>query len=406
MKTTINIYKSILNAIGVALMAILMLPIQSCSVEEVSPTENFVKIYNNELFDVAYEPLDIKQNSDGGFIILGKTGENATYLLRTDESGLHVADTLIESPYVHPLSELFLVGSDYYFFSMDDVTLSTHLLRVNESDSNQIPEVISSFPSIVYPLHASQTPDGGFIVQSYDRDAQSTVLTKLNADFGQTWQNSYEVLEDAEPSIISKFAGTSERDLPFFTGSTTDGGTYFLNGFYNFSLSLLFVNAGDGELIGTLNGLREETGVSAVSHISADQYALARYSFDENYIVPGESVSPQSNLFSGEIGGNEFPEIEPQARVIIKRVTIDGKDVTVYGTVTQSKQIALYFYDETDGSLINTRYFGNTNPYDFGNFTLTEDGGMAIVGKTSVAGRFPRIALFKISASELSNLIN
>ncbi len=372
---------------------------------DVAPKENFVKIYNNELFDITYNPLDVKQAADGSYIILSTANETDTYLLRVDEFGEFISDTTISTPYTNPLSELFLVNGDYHFFSMDNVTLSTYLLKVNLSDSNQTPELVQSFPDIIYPLHASQVPDGGFLIQSYNRDARSTALTKLGANFNQSWQAEYEVLEDVEGSIIAKFAGTGERSLPYFTGATDDGSVYFLNGFFNFSFSLLFVNGSNGDLIGTLNGLREETGISAAVHLTGDQYALSRFSFEENFILPNGNVNIQSNDFSGEIGGNEFPEIQPQAKVVVKKLNINGTNAIVYGTETKSKQMVLYIYDATDGSLINAKYFGNTNPYEFGNFALTDDGGLAIVGRTFVAGRFPRIAFFKMSQEEVNSLI-
>ena len=381
------------------------LGITGCSDSEVAPTDNFVKIYNNELFDISYNPLDVKQTADGTYIILSTANETDTYLLRVNESGEFISDTIISTPYTNPLSELFLVNDEYHFFSMDNVTLSTYLLKVNLSDSNQVPELVRSFPGIIYPLHASQVPDGGFLIQSYNRDARSTSLTKLDAGFNQSWRSEYEVLEDVEASIIAKFAGTGERTLPYFTGASEDGSVCFLNGFYNFSFSLLFVNASNGDLLGTLNGLREETGVSAAVHLTGDQYALSRFSFEENFILPTGTINIQGNEFSGEIGGNEFPEMLPHARVIVKKLVINGIDAIVYGTETKSKQIALYIYDATDGSLINAKYFGNTNPYEFGNFSLTDDGGMAVIGRTFVAGRFPRVAFFKMSQEEVNSLV-
>ncbi len=392
--------------VGLSLLAASQLFVSCESSDgDVAPSDAFVKIFSNERFGVTYDPIDVKQFDDGSFIILGSTNEIETYLLRANEFGEYISDTTIVSPYTNPLSDLFLIDGEYHFFCMDNTSLSAQLLKVNVSDSTQVPELVQSFPSIIYPLHASQTPDGGFLIQSYNRDARSTALTKINAGFSQQWQTEYEVLEDVEGSIISKFAGTGEKSLPYFTGSSDDGSIYFLNGFYNFSFSLLFVNASDGALLGTLNGLREETGVSAAAHLSGDQFALSRFSFDDNFVLPNGTVNIQGNDFSGEIGGNIFPEISPQAKVTVKKLVINGTNSIVFGTQTKSNQIALYIYDAADGSLINAKYFGNSNPYEFGNFSLTEDGGLAILGKTFVAGRFPRITLFKISEAELNAVI-
>ena len=385
----------------------LVVGITSCKTEEaeVELANNFVKIYNNEDFKISYQPLDIKQTKDGGFIILGIEGSNNTYISRITDVGEFLSDTVISSPYTNPLSELIEINDAYHFFSMDDVTLGLHLLKVSLSDSSQIPEVVKSFPEIIYPLHASQTPDGGFIVQSYNRDDKTTVMTKLNGGFSQVWQEEYEVLEDVEEKIIAKFAGTGERTMPYFTGSADDGGTYFFNGYFNFNFSMVFVNASTGEMTGVLNGLREETGVSAAVHLGGAAYALSRYSFGDSFIAPKGEVTPQDAKFSGEIEDNKFAEIEAHAVVKIKRLVINGKNVVAYGTHTKSKQIVLYLYDEADGVLLGVKYFGDVNPYEFGGFSLTNDGGLVLLGRTFVAGRFPRMVVFKMSQEDLNSLV-
>ncbi len=386
---------------------ILVIGFVSCnsSENEVDLANNFVKIYNNEDFKISYQPLDIKQTKDGGYIILGIEGANNTYISRVTAVGEFLSDTVISSPYTNPLSALIEINGAYHFFSMDDVTLGLHLLKVSLSDSSQTPEVVKSFPEIIYPLHASQTPDGGFIVQSYNRDDKTTVLTKLSAGFTQEWQEEYEVLEDVEEKIIAKFAGTGGRTMPYFTGSTNDGNTYFFNGYFNFNFSMVFVNGATGEMTGVLNGLREETGVSAAAHLGDGNYALARYSFDDNFISPKGEVVPQEAKFSGEIEDNKFAEIEAHAVVKIERVVINGKNIVVFGTHTKSKQIVLYLYDETDGALLGVKYFGDINPYEFGGFSLTADGGLVLLGRTFVAGRFPRMVVFKVSQETLNALV-
>ncbi len=385
---------------------VLLFGIISCDTEksEVELTNNFVKIYNNEDFKINYRPLDIKQTKDGGFIILGVEGSNNTYISRITDVGEFLSDTVISSPYTNPLSELIEINDAYHFFSMDDVTLGLHLLKVSLSDSSQTPEVVKSFPEIIYPLHASQTPDGGFIIQSYNRDHKTTVLTKLSAGFSIAWQEEYEVLEDVEEKIIAKFAGTGERTMPYFTGTTDDAGTYFFNGYFNFNFSMVFVNASNGEMIGVLNGLREETGISAAAHLGDADYALARYSFNDNFIAPKGEITPQDAKFSGEIEDNKLSEVEAHAVVKIKRLVINGKDVVVYGTHTKSKQIVLYLYDEADGVLLGIKYFGDVSPYEFGSFNITNDGGLVVLGRTFVAGRFPRMVVFKISQDDLNSL--
>ncbi len=60
-----------------------------------------------------------------------------------------------------------------------------------------------------------------------------------------------------------------------------------------------------------------------------------------------------------------------------------------------------YFFSLTPDGL-GSRYLGFSNPYEIAAMTTTSDGGLAVCGITYVAGRFPRICLFKISGAELA----
>jgi hypothetical protein len=92
----------------------------------------------------------------------------------------------------------------------------------------------------------------------------------------------------------------------------------------------------------------------------------------------------------------------PDAAVRIKKVLIDSRDILVYASDTKSKQIGLYFYDETTGDFISSRYLGFSNPFEMAGIIQTSDDGIAVCGTTWLAGRFSRICLFKISKAELS----
>jgi len=73
----------------------------------------------------------------------------------------------------------------------------------------------------------------------------------------------------------------------------------------------------------------------------------------------------------------------------------------LYGSNTRSNQISLYGYDESTGEFLGSRYLGFSNPFEIAAITPTSDGGLAICGTTYVAGRFPRICLFKLANEEV-----
>ena len=98
-------------------------------------------------------------------------------------------------------------------------------------------------------------------------------------------------------------------------------------------------------------------------------------------------------------------ELVPDARVYIERLTVDERNVLVFASTTKNGQIIIILYDEIDGAWLGTDYLGFSNPYEVKSIKETSDGGLAILSETSVAGRFPRASLFKLSPDELSKII-
>jgi hypothetical protein len=133
--------------------------------------------------------------------------------------------------------------------------------------------------------------------------------------------------------------------------------------------------------------------------------ALSRYDFGDNFFLPVTDIDLNGIGFSGDLEVSNFPELSSNARVILKKLTIQGKEVIIYASDTKSNQLVLYAYDAATEALLDVKYLGQTNPYKIGSFTLTSDGGMAILGKTFVAGRFPRLAIFKLTTDELQALV-
>jgi hypothetical protein len=112
---------------------------------------------------------------------------------------------------------------------------------------------------------------------------------------------------------------------------------------------------------------------------------------------------PTSDVTSStDLGGNIFPEIETTARV--KLLNVEGVSKWIYATNTVSKQIVLYGFDQATNNIVGTEYLGTSTPYTFASFTLTKDGGIAILAKTALEGRFQRIVLFKRDANYLNGL--
>jgi len=205
-----------------------------------------------------------------------------------------------------------------------------------------------------------------------------------------------------ENPIISHFNRTGKQ-LPFHTGRTTDG-SYFFNGFYNYTMSLVFTDLTSDTPSGICQGQQENGGISSTYHIGANRFAVSRFNFGDNYILPDADISTGDISSSVDLGGNPFPELVPDARVVLKSISANGQPTLIYGSTTKSGQIVLIAYEQNTGALAGTKHLGFVNPYEIGSFRGTKDGGLVVVGTTYVAGRFPRVCLFKLDEESLLQL--
>ena len=77
----------------------------------------------------------------------------------------------------------------------------------------------------------------------------------------------------------------------------------------------------------------------------------------------------------------------------------------IYGTETKNGQILLLAYDQANETLLGSRYLGFGQPYQMADFSTTKDGGLIVLGSTFITGRFARLALFKLSKTDLEMLV-
>jgi hypothetical protein len=402
------------------LMAVFII---SCDIKknEVVLGEQFVRIYDNEAFGKEFRPLSVVQLSDGNFFILGETQDEAAsqfpliYTMIVDADGEFVSQQTLSNETVSPMANLMQSGTEFYFFAMNSVSLAPKLMQVGAS--GEVSEA-AEITGLTYPLHASQDTDGSFLLLTYNNVDLESVFSKINTSGAVLASQSYTINngeEDpsAEISII-KHLNKKGKQLPFLTGVMT-GGKYYFNGFFNYNLSLVFLAFGDSEdnRPNLLEGYRDEECISALLHLSGNNFAVTRYASGNNYIIPKGVIDATSADGEGDgalnstknLGGNPIPEMTADARVILKKAQINGRNVLIYGTDTKGKQMVLYIYDESTGEFIHAKYLGFGNPYEMGGFTFTADGGIAVTGTTYIAGRFPRVCLFKLSPAEVSEMV-
>ena len=391
-----------MNRIVYFLIALGMSGLAACDItdNEVEPGVSFVQIYDDRSFAADYDPLDVVQTEDGGYLSLAATNAWNIYLFQTDTDGQFAWENKVNEAYVNPLEKLIRLGDQHYVFAMNEVTLAT--VAIPAGSGGEADSSFTEINEVQYPLDVVVTPDESLLILGYNRESRSSTLHKLDANFNVIWSEEYAVEEDMEEEIIRHLSRTGRR-LPFFVGYTEDQRSYYFNGLANYTLGLNFVNPQDGALTGTLQGYQDDEFVSAALHLGDNQYALARNGFGVSTLLPRTEVDNQGIASSTELVANDFPEIDFNARIIVKEVELIGRSVVVYGTHTKKRQIILYAYDKESGTLLGTKYLGQTKPYQLGNFVATEDGGLTVLAETFLAGRFSRPCLFKLSPEEFTD---
>lgn len=381
----------------------------SC-VEETTPEleeQKFTRLYDDNRFNESITPVDVAQTPDGGYLILARrrlpeSNFSGIYLMKVNARGEFEAGQELESEFVNPVGQLMAADGYYHFFCMGELTVQAHLVRTSADLAEVAINPLQT--GLSYPAAAS-LEGNEFLLLSYDHVEKLSVLSRVRPDGSVTTSRGFDIGigEDVEEPIINHYIGGGKR-FPFLTGRIP-GGAYYFNGFYNYTFSLVFTDLGQDEPLGVVQGQQDDGGFSAVMPIASTKFAAARFNFGDNFLLPNVLLSPNSVTSSVDYPGNTLPELVPNATVKILRTVIDGTPTLVFASDTRAKQIALLFYDEASGALLGSHYLGFSNPFEVGAVIATEDEGLLVCGTAYLAGRFPRVCLFKLPKEELAEKV-
>ena len=377
----------------------------SCEEEAFIPEEAFLQIYDDQNYNVSYQPVALG-NSDSSIFILSERNLDVSNfsginLLITDLAGNFKEEQILADQYVAPTKDLIKIGATHYFFCMDRSTLRPHLTTVSGSGALAfIPLNISNS----YPLATALDGGNNLILLSYNQDDRTTVISTISTDGQIQNQAEYSIGagNDVLEAITDHFTRRNER-LPFFCGQAPNG-SYYFNAFYNFTLSLVFTDLGE-EPSGVVQGQGSDAAMKYLLPVGGNNYAFIAYQFADHFLsgsteLPANSVSSSVNYFNRKV-----PEIAPDTYSKIVDYTFSTDELSIMAAETEGRQVILYFFDKVTGDLINTYLLGTLNPFTFSDIKVFEDGGIGIVGTTFLADRFERVYLQKISRSQIIDIL-
>lgn len=386
------------------LLGMALVVLASCHPDDQMPTpgHSFTQIFDHPGFTGTIDPLSVIETPDSGFLVLAAQDQWEVYLLKTDITGRPQWEMTLPEPYVSPVGPLLQIAEKFYLVCMDAVTLGTYLLEVDLAGSP--PRPVAAYPELSYPLSAAYT-GSEILVQGYDRTARNTTLHVVNPDFAVLHTYAYPILEDKEEALVRHLSRTGKR-YPFFCGKQTAPVTsFYFNGFVNYAMTLAMVRPATGEVTGSLVGFRDEEFVNGLYPLPSGAGALSGVRHQDSYLLPATTLPSEHHQYLGDLLGHEFPEIHALPKVVIQPYAIAGRQYIVYGTHAKNNQLLLFFYDQDSHHLVTTMHIGQSNPYEMGDFRFTREGGVLLLAKTYAAGRFPRLALFKLSAAEVAEAL-
>lgn len=372
-----------------------------CKKDDFEPEENYVKIYNDQEGNKNYVPLSIQQTSDQGYLILSAYDGWNIHIMKTDKTGEIVWKSSVPSNYVNAAPNLIKQNGNYYFVCMDKVGLFTYLVQVDEH-SGALNE-IHNFTGILYPTSAYS--DGNSIyVQNYNRLSYETGIHKLNSSLtGIELSGKVNIFTDVESKVVSHINYSGKR-MPFFISSSPENDYVIMGGFYNYSFSLIFMNA-NLQFSGVYNGANFNGSVNAILPHGNSVYSVARYSYDNLYFNPNVTLNPATIDIAESISAQGFSELNSEKPVLVRKVKAGNKEYVALIASTRTNQILISFFDGTSGTLKGKKYIGKNTPYTVCDVSVTDDGGLMLLVQAKIMGSYNRIATIRLSDEQLAESV-
>lgn len=381
----------------------------SCQEDELDPTVSFTKIYDSFRSDQNYNPIDIVRTETGFLILAGQSIDDSSFegvqIIELDDEGNYISEQTLDEEYVTPVGDFITIEGVHYFFMMERTSLTVVMgTLANDVGSLTITPLSNG---LTFPLAASTTSNNELLLLSYNLTNAESVLSVLTIDGSLSRSASYTIGagNDVEEQITNHYIDPERSGLPFQCGQINDN-SYYFNGFYNYSLSMVFTNFGS-DPTGVIQGQGTNGGVTSLLPITSNSFSLFGFQFNDNFITPTQTVDVNAISSSIDYFTVPFSEYISRSSADMILYTMDnGTEISIIAAETESRQIALNFFDASSGESMGILRIGNINPYSLSSIKVDEENNLMVLGTTLVSGRFSRAFFRNIAKSELEDIIN
>ena len=376
------------------------LSISSCK-KKSKPEDSFIKIYDDQNGNKHFHPLSITTSANNdGYIVMSAYDGWRIHLMKIDNAGEFLWNYELPGNYVNAVPNLIKSNGQNYLVCMDAVGLFTYVLKIDESNHNT--SEVASFTDLIYPTYAYNSGSAVYI-QNYNRVSMQTGIHKLAPDLASTTQSAnLDIFTDVEEQVVNHITFNGKR-MPFFISSTPEQNYIVMNGFYNYSFSLIFLDQ-NLNFTGVYNGAGFNGGLAAISPSGGSQFSLARFSYDNLYYNASATLSPTTIDITESIPAQGQSELDAEKPVLIKDISIGGTQYKAFLSSTRSNQLLLTIYN-SGGSLAGKKYLGKNIPLTACDLIQTEDSGLNILVQAKLMGSFDRIGIMKLSKEQMELII-
>ena len=381
----------------------LTLSVAGCKKNDAEPEDLFIKVYDDPNGNKHFHPLSITSSeAEDGYIVVSAFDSWRIQIMKVNLAGEFQWKYELPANFVNAVPSIIKKNGQNFIVCMDAVGLFTYVLKIDEA--TQTTTQVSSFSDVLYPTYVYNSGQHIYL-QNYDRMSFVTGIHELSGDLSSlTQSNSLNIFTDVEDRIVNHVTYNGDR-IPFFISTTQSQNYIVMNGFYNYSFSMIFLNP-DLSFAGVYNGEGFNGGATAISPVSGNQFSLARFSYDNLYFNANAALTPTTIDITSSIPAQGQSELDPGKPVLIKDLTIGGTTYKAYLSSTRSNQLLLSIYESGGGTLVGKKYLGQNTPIVASDFIQTSDNGLNILVQAKIMGSIDRIGLIKLSKEQLEAIID